>query len=122
MADEEKLNDLLVLSSTELNAISLNTEKIKNIEKDIQILELKNQLLAVQDTLLDAQKEVIKRDRMILEYHNIKVNQLLKDTKNRSKEELIEISKQYEGLEGKKWGYNPDTGEILIDEKLQTTP
>lgn len=118
MTEEAKL----MLREDELTNIMVNTNKVKLIEKDKSIIELKKQLLSVQDALLNAQKEVVKRDHMILEYHEIKVNQELSDAKDKSRNDLHEISKHHEGLIGKKWGYNPETGEIIINEEPETIP
>lgn len=113
---EEKL----ILSSKELDAINTNTERIKGFEKDKQIIELKKQLITVQDQLLTAQKEVLKRDNIILEYHFIQASKNLEEMKSRSKEELEQISRNHKGLKDKSWGYNPETGEIIINEDTQT--
>lgn len=120
--DDEKMSAKLVLSNKEINNIMTNADKVNLFEKDKQVIELKNQLLSVQNALLDAQKEVVKRDKIIIDYHSIKLEEELNTAKEKSRDELMEISKHHEGLKGKKWGYNPETGEIIIDEELQTTP
>lgn len=112
----------LILSQVERDAIKINSEELKVLEKDKKIIEVKNQLITIQNALLDAQREVVKRDQMILEYHTLQLNEKLQKMKDRNRDELVEISRNYEGLNGKKWGYNPETGEIVINEEIQTTP
>lgn len=112
----------LYLQREELLKVKLNSEKIKSAEKDKLLLELKKNLLDVQSALLASQGEVIKRDRVIMGMEEKKVNENIQELKDRSIQELEEISKDHEELEGKTWGYNPETGEIIINEELQTTP
>ena len=123
MSEIEKAPAELYLDSKELQHVKLNSEILKGLEKDKQIIELKKQLLSVQNSYLEAQREVVKRDLMIIEYHEIQLNHKIEERKARNKEELVEISKHRKELEGKNWGYNPETGEIIINnEELQTTP
>lgn len=112
----------LYLDSKELLVVKLNSERIKSTEKDKIILELKKKILDVQDALLSSQVEVIKRDRMIMGVNSDKLDTTLKELKEISRLELESISKHHKELEGKSWGYNPETGEIVINEELQTIP
>ena len=123
MTENETAPAELYLDNKELLATKLNSEILKGLEKDRAILELKKQLLTVQKAYLEAQQEVVKRDSMLLDYQNNMVDGKIEERKRRNKEELVEISKHHKELEGKNWSYNPDTGEIIIDnEELQTTP
>ena len=123
MTENETAPAKLYLDSKELQHITLNSEILKGLEKDKTIIDLKRQLLTVQKAYLEAQQEVVKRDNMLLEYQVNMVDGKIEERKRRNKEELVQISKHHKELEGKNWSYNPDTGEIIIDnEELQTTP
>jgi len=99
------------LSVIEVNKIALNAEKLKVVEKDTTILELKNKMLTLQE-------EMLKKDRMILDYHKLILDSTLSTTKDKNKDTLLEISSKYPITNGKKWGYNPESGEIVINEEL----
>jgi len=112
---EENKDTKIILTSDELNEVRLNTEIIKNMDKDEEISQLKLDVLNAQEMSLKAQSEVIKRDRIIIEYRSL-INKRNKErAKEESKQSLLNISSRYDALNGKKWGFNPDTGEIIIN-------
>jgi hypothetical protein len=76
---------------------------------------MKIQLIKTQQALLDAKKETLERDMTIIEYHSIQNTRNSEDFKEESKQFLINISNQYDRLKGKQWGYNPESGEIVVD-------
>ncbi len=105
----------IFLTDYELAQINLNTEKHKGFEKDKKIIDLNMKLLQSQEALIDAKKESLEKSRHILEYHAIQSTNDHKEFKEESKQFLVDISDQHESLKGKKWGYNPESGEIIVD-------
>ena len=105
----------IFLTDYELAQINLNTEKHKGFEKDKKIIDINMKLLQTQEALLDAKKETLEKGRMILEYHAIQISKDHEDFKGVSKQFLIDISDSHESLKGKKWGYHPESGEIIVD-------
>jgi len=113
----------MYLSKEDLALISLNAEKLKVYDKEREIFDMKTQMLKLQNALIDSQREVVRRDAMIVEYQAIQNQKDMNKLKEKNKEFLQTISKKYPDLEKKKWGYNPETGEIQInDEDIQPVP
>jgi len=112
-ADEGRI----FLTEYELARINLNAEKHKAFEKEKKMIDMKVQLIKTQQALLDAKKETLERDMMIVEYHAIQNTKASEEFKDESKQFLLDISKQHTSLKGKQWGYNPESGEIVVDDK-----
>jgi len=105
----------IYLSDYELAIINLNAERHKVFEKNKKIIDMKKQLINVQKSLIDSKRETLERDEMIIEYHAIQTSKEHEDFKAESKQFLIDISDQYDTLKGKTWGYNPESGEIIVN-------
>jgi len=105
----------IFLTNHELSQINLNAEKHKVFEKDKKIIDINMKLLQTQEALLDAKKETLEKGRMILEYHAIQLTKDHEEFKGESKQFLVDISNSHESLKGKKWGYHPESGEIIVD-------
>jgi len=114
-AEDVENEGKIFLTDYELAQINLNTEKHKGFEKDKKIIDLNMKLLQSQEALIDAKKESLEKSRHILEYHAIQSTNDHKEFKEESKQFLVDISDQHESLKGKKWGYNPESGEIIVD-------
>ena len=106
----------IYLTNYELAMINLNAEKHRGFEKDKKLIDMKKQIINLQKAIIDAKKETLDRDEMIIEYHAINTSKEHENFKGESKEFLIGISNHHESLNGKKWGYNPESGEIIVNE------
>ncbi len=114
-AEDVENEGKIFLTDYELAQINFNAEKHKVHERDKKIIDVNMKLLQTQEALLDAKKETLEKGRMILEYHAIQTSKDHEDFKGVSKQFLIDISNQHESLKGKKWGYHPESGEIIVD-------
>ena len=108
--------DSIFLNDKDLNVVKMNTEIIRGLEKDEAIYKLKLDVLSAQELTLKAQNEVIKRDRVIIEYQAMVTRKNKEEAKEIAKNALYDISNEHDALRGKKWGFNPDTGEIIFQE------
>jgi hypothetical protein len=106
----------IFLTDYELAQINLNAEKHKNFEHEKKIIDMRFQIIKTQQALLDAKKETLERDMMITEYHAIHNTKNMEEFKETSKQFLINISNKHKELKNKHWGYNPESGEIVVDE------
>jgi len=114
--DPDEDDGKLYLTELELALINLNTEKHNIYKKDKAIIDMKKQIISVQKALIDSKKETLERDDMIIEYNAIQLSKDHESFKEISKKFLMDISIKHDLLKDKTWGYNPDTGEIIINE------
>lgn len=90
------------LTELDLCKLKLQGEKAKLIEKEIEISTLK--------------VHVIEAQKMVLTYKSQEDAAKLNDTNKEMREYLNELSELYEIPEGKRWTYNTETGEIIVNE------
>lgn len=116
---KEEKHKPMYLDDRDLLEIKYNAERIKVHEKDKIISQLKLEILKAQAALIESQNEVIKRDSMLVE-HQREINRgAMQADKQKAISTLEVISSKFPSLIGKKWGYNPETGEIIINEDVQ---
>jgi len=103
------------LTEAELANMNFFAERHKVFEKDSKILELKLQMVKIQEKLMDTKKEVLARDRMIIEYNVIQESQKQNDFKQSNREFLETVSKNHNIDPDVRWGFNPESGKIVKD-------
>ncbi len=106
------------LTVEELLTISLNTEKLRAFEQDMRIIDLKRDLIKVQEDLLNSHYKILERDKIILEEQEKQVTAIQDKKKEESLSYLKEITEKHPSLKNKKWSYDPETGEIVINEDI----
>ena len=113
---KKKTSDGLVLSDIHMTKLELGTEKQKNATHEVRGLDSRLQLLRSDIELLKAHiklKESVVREiqRMVPDF-----KKRCNDLKNDEIEYLKDVKKEL-GIKAEKWGYDPDSGEVIITEE-----
>lgn len=109
MSEEEKSKKKLYLNHAESAQLSANNAKHQLLKQEQKILDLRK-------LLIDSQENTLKRDRIILNNDIRDLKQTDQNFKDENQEFLNGITYKYDQLEDGKWGYNPQTGEVVINE------
>ena len=112
---DEENKEKIFLSSLELSQINNNTEKHINFEKNKEIVELKLHIIKLKKLIYEGKINELDKDIDIIGYQKIQQNQTQKDFIEKSKETLLKISNNYFEIKDKKWGFDPESGEIIFD-------
>jgi len=102
------------LTNLELSRITLNAEKHEVFKKSKELSNLKTMLLNTKKELFESKIETIERELVIIEYIRADQNKDHEDFKYKSKKELEEIGRSHGFLLGEKFGYDPESGEIVV--------
>lgn len=100
----------LFLSHAESAQLAANTTKNDLIIADKKAIE-------VRKILLEAQENILKRDRIILEFSIKELNNTERIFKADNENFIVGITNKYDLLEHGNWGYDRNTGEIIIKEE-----
>lgn len=124
ITEEERLNEIVTvddeiegkeyLTNHELSRITLNAEKHEVFKKDQDISNLKIMLLNTKKELFESRIETVERELVITEYIRSEHTKNYEDFKYKSKKELEEIGKSHGFLLGEQFGYDPESGEIVV--------
>jgi hypothetical protein len=112
---DDEIKGKLYLSDVELAQINLFNEKYRTYEEIQAHNDTRKKLIDAQVALMDAKKEILKRDKIILDNIIKEDAQKREGFKKRNREFLESISKSHPGLEKIRWGYNPESGEIITE-------
>jgi len=111
---DAEIQGKIYLSDLELSQLNYFSERHKTYEAIQQKNEVQLKLLEAQAALMDARREILQRDRIILEHEMAKTARERNEFRAENREYLESIGDKYEGVKGKRWGYNPESGEIVF--------
>lgn len=105
------------LSEIELLNINLRSEQTKVFERDNEITNLKIHLIDTQKKMLENKIESLEKDKVILGFGLRDDKKLQEAFREDTRKTLKEISSNHNISPLKKWGFNPESGEIVVDDK-----
>jgi hypothetical protein len=130
---EEKLEEQLerqerILSQEEMKRFDLNHVEEKNRKLEIESINLRKEILELRKGIVERDLKIVERDVKIKimnfekEIGNIvglkgTTEQKHSSQRNKQKEFVKELERKFK-IEGKKWGFNPETGEIIENEEI----
>lgn len=103
------------LKDAEIVKFDLNQEKEKVRRAELNEIELKKTILALKKQIAQLQMETLSKEEKLLD--ELKVNTLQKHGKDRHEHmEFVQQLKKELGIgDDVKFGFNPDTGEVILD-------
>ena len=102
-------NTKFFLSHEESAQLSANHAKHEILKQERKLLELRK-------ILITSQENTLKRDRIILDNDVNNINRTDQKFKDKNEKFLSKITKKYSKLNDGNWSYNPQTGEIIIND------
>jgi hypothetical protein len=109
-----EIQDKQYLTDLELSRITINAEKHEVYRRTKEISELKRMLLKVTRELHESKIETLERENLLLD-KLIKEQVLEYDAfKKKSRMDLEKIGEAHGIQVGEKFGYNPESGEIIV--------
>jgi len=113
--DDEEIDSKKYLTPEELARLNYFAERHRVYGKEAEILNLKRQIIIEKQKTIETKAELEKRNLTIIDFQMREYRMLHENFKVENKMFLTELSEKNEIDEGKKWGYDPDSGEIIID-------
>jgi len=113
--DDEEIDSKKYLTPEELARLNYFAERHRVYGKESEILNLKRQIIIEKQKTIETKAELEKRNLTIIDFQMREYRMLHEKFKVENKMFLTELSEKNEIGEGKKWGYDPDSGEIIID-------
>ena len=112
---EEVVDEKICMTDKELAEVNANTEKFKLYEAKQKIIDVQMQSISLRKQFLESQLIVVERDHTILKLYALKDSAEFKEFRENSKQMMSDIAKVHD-LDGKKFSYDPESGEIIADE------
>lgn len=111
VAEEKRMH----LSEGEIAKFDLNQEKEKIRRFELNEIELKKTIVACKKQIAQLQMDMLSKEEKLLD--ELKVNTLQKHGKDRHEHmEFVQKLKKELGIgDDVKFGFNPDTGEVILD-------
>ncbi len=105
----------LFLTPEEIALLSVNVEKHNVINKQIENDNLRKTILTLNERIISLEKKLVEKDKENQKLREKNTEREYKELKEATKKMHNNIASKY-GIEGKEWGYNPDSGAIVINE------
>ncbi len=103
------------LTPEERYRINLSTEQFIVQERDKKIIELRLEVIRAQTELAKAQVIILSKDETILKMQAVRAHEQHAIFNDKSKQYMKGVAVDHGLPEDSKWGYNPETGEIVLE-------
>jgi len=105
----------IYMSDADLYKVQLNIERNKFFQKQLELDAALQEKQKYAKKFVESQLALVNKESTILDMKKAKSDAEYLVFMDQSRTLLNEIAKKH-GIEGKRWGYDPETGEIIINE------